>query len=111
MYVMKKSERLPILLAGLALALSGWPAASSGALRCSSFQPARIFTVTGIFTALAIAVMMDAACPGSFIKEQPALCFEILGTGHPMLMSTMSAPMPSTTWAAAAIFEGSPPKI
>src|SRR5688572_5227486 len=85
--------------------------ASSGALRALSFHPARIFTVTGILTALAIAPITVAACAGSRIRLQPALCFAIFGTGHPMFTSTMSAPMPSTICAAAAIFSGSPPKI
>src|SRR5262245_18840334 len=85
--------------------------ASVGALRSSSFHPARILTVTGIFTAFVIAEITPAACSGSRIRLQPALCFAILGTGHPMLTSTMSAPMPSTICAAAAIFDGSPPKI
>jgi hypothetical protein len=35
----------------------------------------------------------------------------IFATGQPMLTSTISAPMPSTICAAAAIFSGSPPKI
>ena len=74
--------------------------ASVGAFRSSSFQPARIFTVTGIFTAFAIAAMTVAACSGSRIRLQPALCFAIFGTGQPMLTSTMSAPMPSTICAA-----------
>ena len=85
--------------------------ASSGAFTWCSFQPARIFTVTGIFTAFTIAATMLAACSGSRIRLQPALCFAIFGTGHPMLMSTMSAPRDSTTCAAAAMCEGSPPKI
>ena len=37
--------------------------------------------------------------------------FAIFGTGHPMLTSTISAPMRSTICAASAIFTGSPPKI
>ena len=82
-----------------------------GAFRSPSLQPARIFTVTGIFTAFVIAAMTDAACSGSRIRLQPALCFAIFGTGQPMFTSTMSAPMPSTICAAAAIFSGSPPKI
>src|SRR6185503_20911138 len=45
------------------------------------------------------------------MRLQPALCFEIFGTGHPMFTSTMSAPIPSTICAAAAILSGSPPKI
>src|SRR5436190_1890653 len=85
--------------------------ASSGALISVASQPARIFTVTGIFTALAIAATTDCACSGSRIRLHPALCFAIFGTGQPMLMSTMSAPMPSTICAASAIFTGSPPKI
>ena len=85
--------------------------ARSGAFISASFQPARIFTVTGIFTARAIARTTSAACSGSRIRLQPALCFAIFGTGQPMFTSTISAPMPSTTWAAAAIFSGSPPKI
>src|SRR6185503_8521162 len=74
-------------------------------------QPARIFTVTGMRTALAIAATTACACSGSRIRLQPALCLAIFGTGQPMLMSTMSAPMPSTICAASAIFTGSPPKI
>src|SRR5687768_4816858 len=85
--------------------------ASSGALISSSSQPLRIFTVTGIFTAFAIAAMIDAACSGSRIRLQPALCLAIFGTGQPMLTSTMLAPICSTTRAASAIFAGSPPKI
>src|SRR3954454_22635722 len=85
--------------------------ASSGALRDIPFQPARILTVTGILTALAMALTTDAACSGSRIRLHPAWCFAIFGTGQPMLMSTISAPMPSTICAAAAIFSGSPPKI
>src|SRR5262245_49775241 len=45
------------------------------------------------------------------MRLQPALCLAIFGTGHPMLTSTMSAPIPSTICAAAAILSGSPPKI
>ena len=85
--------------------------ASSGAFTCRSFQPARIFTVTGIFTAFTIAATMAAACSGSRIRLHPALCFAIFGTGHPMLTSTMSAPRDSTACAAAAMRDGSPPKI
>ena len=48
--------------------------------------------------------MTAAACSGSRIRLQPALCFAIFGTGQPMLTSTMSAPMPSTICAASAIF-------
>jgi hypothetical protein len=55
--------------------------------------------------------MIAAACDGSRIRLQPALCFEILGTGQPMLTSTALAPMPSTIAAASAILDGSPPKI
>src|SRR5476649_2288510 len=55
--------------------------------------------------------MTAAACAGSRIRLHPALCFAIFATGQPMLTSTMSAPMPSTTCAASAIFSGSPPKI
>ena len=58
-----------------------------------------------------IAAITSAACSGSRIRLQPALCFAIFGTGHPMLTSTMSAPIASTICAAAAIFSGSPPKI
>ena len=36
--------------------------ASVGAFLWTSFHPARIFTVTGIFTAFAIAAITDAAC-------------------------------------------------
>src|SRR4051812_5823199 len=85
--------------------------ASSGALRDVPFQPARILTVTGILTAFAMALTTAAACSGSRIRLHPAWCFAIFGTGHPMLMSTISAPMLSTTCAAAAILSGSPPKI
>ena len=80
--------------------------ASSGAFTSRSFQPARIFTVTGIFTAFTIAATIAAACSGSRIRLQPALCFAIFGTGQPMLTSTMSAPRDSTTGAAAAMCAG-----
>src|SRR4029079_3473530 len=85
--------------------------ASTGAFFSLSFHPARIFTVTGMDTAFAIVAITSAACEGSRIRLQPALCFAIFGTGQPMLTSTMSAPSCSTTRAAAAIFSGSPPKI
>ena len=74
-------------------------------------HPARILTVTGIFTARAIARTTFAASAGSRIRLQPAECLAIFGTGQPMFTSTMSAPMPSTICAASAIFDGSPPKI
>ena len=85
--------------------------ANSGALIDCSFHPARIFTVTGIFTRFVIAAITEAACSGSRIRLHPALCFAIFGTGQPMFTSTMFAPNPSTIWAASAIFSGSPPKI
>src|SRR4051812_46172581 len=85
--------------------------ASTGAFFSLSFHPARIFTVTGMDTAFAIAAITSAAWEGSRIRLQPALCFAIFGTGQPMLTSTMSAPSCSTTRAAEAIFSGSPPKI
>ena len=85
--------------------------ASDGALTLASSQPARILTVTGMSTASVIARTMRAAWAGSRIRLHPALCFAILGTGQPMLTSTMSAFIASTTWAAAAILPGSPPKI
>ena len=58
-----------------------------------------------------MAAMIDAACSGSRIRLQPALCLAIFGTGQPMLTSTMLAPICSTTRAASAILAGSPPKI
>ena len=58
-----------------------------------------------------MAAMISAACCGSRIRLQPALCLAIFGTGQPMLTSTMLAPMASTTRAASAILAGSPPKI
>src|SRR5688500_15413472 len=85
--------------------------ATSGALISSSVQPARIFTVTGMRTARVIAPTIAAACDGSRIRLQPALCLEIFGTGQPMFTSTALAPMPSTMAAASAILAGSPPKI
>ena len=85
--------------------------AKSGALTWSSSQPARIFTVTGMDTARAIAPTTSAACSGVRMRLHPARCLAILGTGQPMFTSTMSAPIPSTIRAAAAIRPGSPPKI
>ena len=85
--------------------------ATAGALTCSSSHPARIFTVTGMDTASAIAATTAAACSGVRIRLHPALCLAIFGTGQPMLMSTMSAPNPSTIRAASAIVLGVPPKI
>ena len=57
--------------------------ASSGALRERSFQPARIFTVTGMRTAFTIAPITAAACSGSRMRLQPALCFAIFWHGIP----------------------------
>ena len=72
----------------------------------SSFHPARILTVTGILTAFVIAAI-DRRRVGRFAHQAATgLCFAIFGTGQPMLTSTMSAPMPSTICAAAAIFVG-----
>src|SRR5690606_29249639 len=85
--------------------------ATSGAPRSVSSHPFRILTVTGIATARLIARMIAAACTGSRIRLQPAWCLAIFGTGQPMLTSTMSAPMDSTTRAASAMRSGSPPKI
>ena len=85
--------------------------ASAGALMSRSSQPARILTVTGMRTARLIERMMAAACDGSRIRLQPALCFAIFGTGQPMFTSTMSAPSPSTMRAAAVMVAGLPPKI
>ena len=85
--------------------------ATVGALMLPSSQPARILTVTGMSTASVIARTIRAACAGSRMRLHPALCFAIFGTGQPMLTSTMSACIASTTWAAAAILPGSPPKI
>ena len=82
-----------------------------GALTVCSFQPARIFTVTGIGTALAMAATTAAARSGSRIRLHPAALRATFGTGQPMFTSTMSAPMPARICAAAAIRAGSAPKI
>ncbi len=96
----------------MAAAPASWTIrARTPAFRCSSFHPARILTVTGIRTFFAIAAITDAACAGSRIRLQPALCLAIFGTGQPMLTSTTLAPSCSMICAASAIFSGSPPKI
>ena len=85
--------------------------ATSAALISRSSQPLRIFTVTGMRTALTIAEMIRAACSGSASGCSPAWCLAIFGTGQPMFTSTMFAPIPSTMRAASAMRSGSPPKI
>ena len=73
------------------------------------FSPRRIFTVTGMSTAFTMARTTAAPFSGSASSAAPAPVFMILGTGQPMLMSTMSAPASCTARAASAITSGSPP--
>ena len=53
-------------------------------MRVPSFHPARIFTVTGIFTALVIALMTVAACAGLAHQAAPGVVLRDLGdrTSH-----------------------------
>jgi hypothetical protein len=76
-----------------------------------SSTPRRIFTVTGIETAAATASVMRAAwSPSPSIRCPPAPVFVTFLTGHPMFMSSRSAPAASTIRAASAIRSGSEPE-
>ena len=61
--------------------------ATSAALMCCLSHPARILTVTGIFTASATARTMRPTSGGSFMRALPSPFPATLGTGQPMLMS------------------------
>ena len=66
--------------------------ATSTAFRCSSSQPPRILTVNGTESAFFSARRISAVPVTSRISAAPLPLPVILGMGHPMLRSTMSAP-------------------
>ena len=74
-------------------------------------RPRRSLTVTGTDTADATASTTRQARSGSSSSVAPAPVFVTFLTGHPKLMSTMSAPASSTIAAAFAMTGGSEPKI
>ena len=74
-------------------------------------SPRRIFTETGMSTASATAATIRPARSGASSSVAPAPVFVTFLTGHPKLMSTMSAPAAATIRAASAIIRGSEPKI
>ena len=61
--------------------------ASSTAVMFSSSQPFRIFTVTGMSTALLTAFIISPAKSGFFIRLAPPPFIAILGAGQPIFMS------------------------
>ena len=73
--------------------------ATSTAFRCSSSQPPRILTVNGTESAFFSARRISAVPVTSRISAAPLPLPVILGMGHPMLRSTMSAPR---TWQRSA---------
>ena len=83
--------------------------ASSGALRQSSSQPVRLFSVTGSFTAPTTAWMIFSASPTSRIKAEPAWPLVTFFAGQPKLMSMIAAPRSSLSLAASAMTVGSQP--
>src|SRR6056297_3234064 len=87
--------------------------ASSGALRKLSFQPSRVFSVTGTLTAPATASISVSAWSRSFISAEPLapppLAEVTFLAGQPMLMSISRAPRASTCRAASAIQRASRP--
>src|SRR5947209_1958563 len=64
--------------------------ASSGAFRFSWFQPMRVLSVTGTFTALTVASISFAAKGRSRISADPASPLTTFLTGQPMLMSMIA---------------------
>src|SRR5471032_2525615 len=85
--------------------------ATRSALRFSLFQPVRILSVTGTWTALTTASMMRATSGSSCSSAEPAKTLQIFFAGQPMLMSMMSAPLSTLYFAASAIIAGSAPAI
>ncbi len=83
--------------------------ASSGALRETSSQPSRIFSVTGTLTALTTASISVSAWSRSRISADPAAPLVTFLAGQPMLMSMMSAPPSSAMRAPSAIQRASQP--
>ncbi len=69
------------------------------------------FTVTGTDSGYATAPTIRHALSGSSSRVAPAPVFVTFLTGHPKLMSTMSAPASATMRAASAMTVGSEPKI
>ena len=65
--------------------------------------------MTGTVTAATTAAATRLARSGSCKSDDPPEVLTTLGTGQPMLMSTMSAPAASAIRAAWAITAGSPP--
>ena len=109
----KLGERLQNSYATLErrLARGGAPVSVVPAATTLYAQPARTFTVTGTITDFTTAATIDSARSGSFRRAAPAPVLHTLGTQHPMLMSTMSAPISSARMAVSAITLGSGPKI
>ena len=78
---------------------------------CEASQPARIFTVTGTFTAFTMAVTQRSANLMSRSSAEPAPPLVTLLAGQPMFRSTMSAPAASHSTAPSARASGRPPEI
>lgn len=87
--------------------------AKYGAVSWSSSQPSRIFTVTGTGTASTTLRTSSTVAPVvSHRSDDPPPVLTTLRTGHPMLMSTLSASWRSTSHLAApAISSAFDPKI
>ena len=77
---------------------------------CEASQPARIFTVTGIFTACTMAVTQRSARRISRSRAEPAPPLVTLLAGQPMFRSTRSAPAASQSRALSARASGRPPE-
>ena len=73
-------------------------------------REARSLTVTGRPEPSPAARATATAVSGSASSAAPAPVFITLGTGQPMLRSTMSAPASATTAAAERMTSGSWPK-
>ena len=71
-----------------------------------SSQPNLILAVTGISTALMIALAHLIAMDVSQRSIDPPLVFVTLSTGHPMLMSMVAAPWFFAQMAACASVSG-----
>ena len=75
----------------------------------SSLKPARILTVTGFWTAFAMASTIFPTSTGFFISAEPSPLLTTFGTGHPIFTSIMSNGRSSTRFAISPITSGSEP--
>ena len=104
------SARVRPWITSMAMPHSSAIRAISGAFLCSRSHPVRILSVTGISTAARTASRISAVKHSFFMSALPQSVFKTFLAGHPILMSTTSAPSSSAAFAASAITTGSAPR-